>query len=71
MHEERWIERELVEGTGDRGGFGVMREVREARRPRPLPRVESMLRAVREYQNWRRALVAERWQPIKRDDEPR
>ena len=71
VHEERWIERELVEGTGDRGGFGVMREVREARRPRPLPRVESMLRAVREYQNWRRALVAERWQPIKRDDEPR
>jgi hypothetical protein len=34
----------------------------------PLPRVESALGVVREYQKWRRELVAERWKPIK--DEP-
>ena len=65
VREERWIERELVEGTGDRGGFAAMQEVREARKPPPLPRIDSALRAVREYQAWRRALLAERWQPIK------
>ena len=71
-NDERFaILRELVEGTGDRGGHAVMQEVREARKPQPLPRVESLLRAVREHQAWRRALVRERWQPFKRDDEPR
>jgi hypothetical protein len=64
VHEERWVERELVEGTADRGGFAAMQAVREARRPPPLPRVEPAGRAVREYQAWRRALYAERWQPI-------
>lgn len=63
VREERWVERELVEGTGDRGGFAAMQEVREARRPPPLPRVDSGLRAVREYQQWRRSLLAEHWQP--------
>jgi hypothetical protein len=43
--------------------------VREARKAPPLPRVESMMRAVREYQAWRRALMSERWQPYKKDDE--
>ena len=71
VREERWVERELVEGTGDRGGHAAMQEVREARRRPPLPRVESLMRAVREYQAWRRAFVSERWQPFKRDDEPR
>ncbi|HEX8951628.1 MAG TPA: hypothetical protein VF997_05970 [Polyangia bacterium] len=71
VHEERWIERELVEGTGDRGGFAAMQAVRDARRPPPLPRVESLLGVMREHQQWRRALVTGRWQPLKRDDEPR
>ena len=65
VREERWIERELVEGTADRGGFAAMQEVREARKTPPLPRIDSALRAVREYQAWRRALLSERWQPIK------
>jgi hypothetical protein len=66
--QEHFIEREIVEGTADRGGFKAMREAREARRAPPLPRIESALRAVREHQAWRRALVAERWRPVK--DEP-
>jgi hypothetical protein len=69
VHEVGFVERELVEGTADRGGFAAMREARAARRVAPLPRVESLTRAVREYQAWRRALVAERWQPYRRDDE--
>lgn len=69
VHEERWIAREIVEGTADRGGFGAMHEARAARTIPPLPRVEPVTRVVREYQNWRRALVAERWQPFRRDDE--
>lgn len=68
VHEERWIEREIVEGTGDRGGVAAMQAVRDARKLPPLPRVEPLTRAVREYQNWRRALVAERWQPAVPDD---
>jgi hypothetical protein len=70
VHEERWVERELVEGTGDRGGFAAMHEARAARARRPeLPRVEPATRTVRAYQTWRRALLAERWQPLKPDDE--
>ena len=69
VHEERWVAREPVEGTGDRGGFAAMQEVRDARKLPALPRVEPLTRAVREYQQWRRALVAERWQPYKPDAE--
>ena len=29
VHEERWIERELVEGTGDRGGLAAMQAARD------------------------------------------
>lgn len=71
VHEERWIEREIIEGTGDRTGVQSLAEARAARRPPPLPRVEPGTRAVRAYQTWRRALLAERWQPILGDDEPR
>ena len=71
VREERWVERELVEGSGRADGVAVMQEVREARRPPPLVRVGSVLRAVREHQAWRRALVSEPWRPAKRDDEPR
>ena len=71
VHEERWVEREILEGTGDRGGFSAMHEARAARRPPALPRVEPLVRAVLEYQAWRRGLMAERWQPFRRDDEPR
>jgi hypothetical protein len=69
VREERWVERELVEGTGDRGGFAAMQTVRDARKLEPPPRVESLTRVVREYQAWRRALVSDRWQPFRRDDE--
>ena len=69
VHEERWIERELVEGTGDRSGFAAMQAVRDARKAPELPRIEPLVRAVLEYQAWRRALMAERWQPFRRDDE--
>jgi hypothetical protein len=68
VYERGWIEREIHEGTADRGGLGAMREAREARQRVPLPRVESGLAVVRAYQTWRRALVAERWLPIL--DEP-
>jgi len=43
--------------------------VRDTRKLPPLPYVEPLTRAVRDYQNWRRALVTERWQPFRRDDE--
>jgi hypothetical protein len=68
-HEERWIEREIVEGSGDRGGVAAMQAVRDARKLPALPYVEPLTRAVRDYQKWRRALIAERWQPFRRDDE--
>jgi len=71
VHEERWFEREIVEGTADRGGVAAMQAVRDARKVPPLPRVEPVTRVVREYQQWRRALVAERWQPFLADDAPR
>lgn len=67
VYDERWVAREIVEGTGDRGGFAAMREAREARRKPELPRIESALGAVRAYQTWRRAMVAERWRPFKDD----
>lgn len=69
VHDERWIERELVEGTGDRGGFAAMQAVRDARKLPSLPRIEPLVRAVLEYQAWRRGLMSERWQPFRRDDE--
>jgi hypothetical protein len=67
VYQERWIERETVEGTADRAGFGAMREAREARVKPPLPRVESGLGAVRAYQTWRRDLLAEHWKPVKNE----
>ena len=70
VHEERWVERELVEGSGDRGGFAAMQAVRDARRPPALPRIEPAVRAVCEYQAWRRGLLAERWLPLRGDSEP-
>jgi hypothetical protein len=71
VHEIGWVERELVDGTGDRGGFSALAEARAARWPPALPRIEPGTRAVRAYQAWRRALLAERWQPSLADDEPR
>ena len=70
-YEERWVARELIEGTGDRAGLGALAEARRARVRPPLPRIEPAVRAVREHQAWRRALYAERWQPVLADDEPR
>ena len=70
VHEERWVEREVVEGTGDRGGVAAMQAVRDARKVPELPRVEPIVRAVLEYQAWRRQLLAERWQPFRPDPEP-
>ena len=67
VYERGFIERGIVEGTGARGGFAAMREARAARRKPELPRVESGLATVRAYQTWRRALVAERWQPVKEE----
>ena len=69
VHEKRWVEREEIEGTGDRGGFAAMQTARDARKTPELPRVESLGRAVREYQAWRRGLLAERWQPFRPDAE--
>ena len=66
-YQERFIERELVEGS-ERSALPAMREARQARQKPPLPRIASSLGAVREYQTWRRSLVAERWKPVK--DEP-
>jgi hypothetical protein len=67
-YEERFIEREIVEGSG-RSAFPALREAREAQRKPPLPRIGSSLGAVREYQTWRRGLLAECWKPVK--DEPK
>ena len=64
---ERFVERELVEGS-ERSALPAMRQAREARQKPPLPRIGSSLGAVREYQTWRRGLLAERWKPVK--DEP-
>ncbi|MDB4966785.1 MAG: hypothetical protein JWN44_2474 [Myxococcales bacterium] len=71
VHEERWVAREPLEGTGDRGGFEEMQKVRAARQRPELPRIEPAGRTVRALQVWRRALLAERWEPTLRDDEPR
>jgi hypothetical protein len=65
-----WVERAIVEGS-DRGYLGAMREARAARQRPELPRVEPAVRTVRAHQIWRRALLAERWQPLLADDEPR
>jgi hypothetical protein len=67
--ENRWVQREEIEGTGDRGGFAAMRAARDARKLPELPHVESLGRAVREFQAWRRGLLAERWQPFVPDAE--
>ncbi len=65
-----WVARELVAGTGDRGGFMALTEARATRTARPeLPRVEPATRTLRAYQTWRRALYAERWQPLRPDGE--
>jgi hypothetical protein len=69
VHEERWVERELIEGTGDRGGHAAMQLAREARETPDLPRIEPAVRAVLEYRAWRRQLLAERWQPFRPDAE--
>ena len=69
VHEERWVQREIVEGTGDRGGFEAMREARAARKTPELPRVDPAVRTVIEYARWRRQLVADRWQPFVPDAE--
>ena len=66
-YEERFVERERVEGS-ERGALPALREARQARQKPPLPRIASSLGAVREYQSWRRGLLAERWKPVK--DEP-
>jgi len=66
VHEDRWVQREIVEGTGDRVGREAMQVAREARRLPSLPRVEPAVRAVLEHQRWRRALLASPWQPVKR-----
>jgi hypothetical protein len=71
VHEVGWVERGIVEGTEDRGGFGAMDEARAARKLPPLERIEPTLRTVRAFQTWRRALYEERWQPVLADDEPR
>jgi hypothetical protein len=71
VREERWVARELVEGTGDRGGLEEMQKAREARKLPPLPRIEAAGGTLRAFQTWRRAMMAERWEPILRDDEPR
>jgi len=63
---ERFIMRELVEGS-ERGALPALREAREARQKPPLPRIASTLGVVREYQTWRRGLVAERWKPVKEE----
>jgi hypothetical protein len=64
-HEERWFPREIIEGTGDRSGQETMRAAREARKLPSLPRIEPGIRAVVEYQAWRRGLIRERWLPLK------
>lgn len=72
VQEERWVQKEEIAGTAiDRAGLEALVEARQARRREPLPRIEAASGAVREYQRWRRALVAERWQPVLADDEPR
>jgi hypothetical protein len=68
-HEERWFEREIIEGTVDRAGVAAMQEARAARRAPEVPRVEPMVRAVLELQASRRRLMSERWQPFRPDSE--
>jgi hypothetical protein len=69
VYEDRYIEREIVEGTTDRGAFSAMQEARAARTLPTLPQVEPALRTMVALQRWRRAFLAERWQPLRRDDE--
>jgi hypothetical protein len=71
VHELGFIERAIVEGTGDRGGVQAMAAARAARTRPERTYVEPGTRVVRAYQIWRRELYAERWQPILGDDEPR
>jgi hypothetical protein len=71
VREERWVARELIEGTGDRGGLEEMQKARAARKLPELPRIEAAGGTLRAFQTWRRAMLAARWEPLLRDDEPR
>jgi hypothetical protein len=71
VHASVWIERELRADTLDPGGRRSLAEARAAQRRDPLPRVRPLVREVVAEQARRRALLAERWQPAKPDDEPR
>jgi hypothetical protein len=69
VREERWVEREILDGTGDRGGLQTIQSVRDARKLPELPRIEPSVRALIEHQAWRRSLLAERWKPFRPDAE--
>ena len=67
--ESRWHERETRVEPVDASRW--LDEARAAQRREPLPRVTPLVREVVAEQRRRRTLVDERWQPAKRDDEPR
>jgi hypothetical protein len=71
VFEERWVEREPLPGTEDRQGRHALAEARAARKVPPRPTVEPSTRVMRALQTFRRGLMAERWQPLLADDQPR
>src|SRR5581483_9945826 len=71
VHVSRWVEREARGEDLDPGGRRSLAEARAAQHREPLPRVTPLVRDVVAEQARRRALMAERWLPAKRDDEER
>jgi hypothetical protein len=69
--ESRWLEREPQMEPLDRAGLDGTRVARAARTLAPLPRITSLTVEVAAEQRRRRALLAETWKPLLRDDEPR
>jgi hypothetical protein len=71
VREERWVEREPLPGSEDRGGRAALAEARAARQIPERRAVEPSTRVMRALQTFRRGLLAERWQPMLADHEPR
>jgi hypothetical protein len=65
-----WIDRQPLVAI-DRAGIQGLADARAARQRPELPRLEPATRVVRAYQTFRRGLLAEKWEPLLADDEPR
>jgi hypothetical protein len=71
VHVSRWVEREPRAEDLDPGGRRWLADARAAQRLEPVPRIVPLVRDVVAEQARRRAMLAERWLPAKRDDEER